>query len=297
MQCELDIYSDEEGQRFCYTVSGSSNRFLIFIPGLTDGLYAVKYLPELQRNLDKIGWSLVQFIFASSYNGYGTSSIENDIKHLTLLIDHLIQKYNANSFILHGFSTGCQDSVYFLKTVDQKYKSMIKGVILHAPVSDREYEMTLDEYKDNINMAHSLIKQSNNKPVLIPFHRFEYSIAMTAQRYLSLNSKMSKEDMFSSDLTNDELYHQIGHLRNVPLLIVMCGKDEYVPKHVHKKKLLQRLCRAISEDSDCGNCIQSCIVNEADHYMSNEQCSQQMIEACQRFVRNINQNLAQISKL
>ena len=277
MQCELDIYHDEPGQRYCYVKSGSNDdKFVIFIPGLTDGLLAVKYLNELQIALNKIGWSLIQFIYASSYNGYGTSSIDNDIKHIKLLIHHLIDKCDTKSFILLGFSTGCQDSVYFMKQMDEKIKSLIKGIIFHGPVSDREYEMTFDEYKDNIDLAKKLIKdkqsqndtnynenenENENKDenvdkntkelVLMPIDKM-HGIAVTAQRYLSLNSKMSKEDMFSSDLTDKELYEQLGHLYNLPLLIVMCGNDEYVPEHIDKRSV-QRMCTTISSDSNKNN--------------------------------------------
>ena len=292
MQCELDIYHDKPGERYCYTKSGASNKCVIFIPGLTDGLFAVKYLKELQAKLDKSGWSLIQFIYASSYNGYGLSSIDNDIKHMKLLIDHLVKKYNADSFIFLGFSTGCQDSVYFMKMMDKKYKSMIKGIIFHGPVSDREYEMTLDDYKENMDVARKLVQDSNDEMVLMPLGKSsEHKIAMSAQRYLSLNSRMSKEDMFSSDLTDKELYQQLGHLKDVPMLIVMCGDDEYVPKEVDKQRLLQRMCKAIGNDSkkddDYGDMIKSCIIDKADHYLSDKECYQQFIVLCNDFVQTV----------
>ena len=96
---------------------------------------------------------------------------------------------------------------------------------------------------------------------------------------------MSKEDMFSSDLTDKQLYEQLGHLHNIPVLIVMCGDDEYVPDHVNKEKLLKRMCKAIATDANNQNMIQSCIIPKADHYLTDKAYYQQFISLCITFIQ------------
>ena len=45
----------------------------IFVPGLTDGLLALGYLPRLAASLDRLGYSLVQPVLSSSYKGDKTN--------------------------------------------------------------------------------------------------------------------------------------------------------------------------------------------------------------------------------
>ncbi|KAK8643583.1 hypothetical protein V6N13_012871 [Hibiscus sabdariffa] len=56
--------------------TGDYKQQVIFIGGLTDGFLATKYLEPLAIVLDNEKWSLVQLLMSSSYNGYGTSSLQ-----------------------------------------------------------------------------------------------------------------------------------------------------------------------------------------------------------------------------
>lgn len=44
-------------------------RHAVFVPGLTDGLLALDFVPALAAAMDRLGYSFVQPILSSSYKG------------------------------------------------------------------------------------------------------------------------------------------------------------------------------------------------------------------------------------
>ncbi|CAH2049677.1 unnamed protein product [Thlaspi arvense] len=64
-------------------------------------------------------------------------------------------------------------------------------------------------------------------------------------RYHSLSAYNGEDDMFSSDLSDDQLRMRLGHMSNTPCQIIFSMADEYVPDYVDKKALVDRLCRAM----------------------------------------------------
>ncbi|KAJ0525034.1 putative fusarinine C esterase SidJ, alpha/Beta hydrolase [Helianthus annuus] len=51
---------------------------------------------------------------------------------------------------------------------------------------------------------------------------------------------MGDDDMFSSDLSDDQLKQRLGHMCNTPCQVIFSMADEYVPDYVDKKVLVQR---------------------------------------------------------
>ncbi|KAG7028929.1 SPAPB24D3.06c [Cucurbita argyrosperma subsp. argyrosperma] len=131
---------------------------VIFIGGLTDGFMATEYLEPLAIALDKEKWSLVQILLSSSYSGYGTSSLQQDAKELDQLVSYLINKEDSEGVVLLGHSTGCQDIVYYMRT-NAACSRAVRGAILQAPVSDREYRATLPETAAMIDLASTMINE------------------------------------------------------------------------------------------------------------------------------------------
>ncbi|KMS94734.1 hypothetical protein BVRB_015810 [Beta vulgaris subsp. vulgaris] len=58
---------------------------------------------------------------------------------------------------------------------------------------------------------------------------------------------MGDDDMFSSDLSEDQLRMRLGHMSNIPCQVIYSMDDEYVPDYVDKKALVvvERLCRSL----------------------------------------------------
>ncbi|XP_076892123.1 UPF0613 protein PB24D3.06c-like [Bidens hawaiensis] len=222
--------------------TGDYKQHVVFIGGLTDGFLATEYLEPLAIALDREKWSLVQFLFSSSYSGYGISSLKEDALELDQLINHLINKENSEGVVLLGHSTGCQDIVHYMRT-NAACSRAVRAAILQAPVGDREFRATLPETAAMIDLASKLISEGQGSE-LMPREANQDS-PITAYRFHSLCAYMGDDDMFSSDLSDDQLKQRLGHMCNTPCQVIFSMADEYVPDYVDKKALVQRLCRAM----------------------------------------------------
>ncbi|XP_064977256.1 UPF0613 protein PB24D3.06c-like [Musa acuminata AAA Group] len=222
--------------------TGEFNQQVIFVGGLTDGLLATEYLEPLSIELENAKWSLVQPLLSSSYIGYGTSSLDQDSLELDQLIGYLINKENSEGVVLLGHSTGCQDIVHYLRT-NLACSKAVRGVILQAPVSDREYLATLPETAEMIDLAATMIGEGRGME-LMP-REANPDAPITSYRYHSLCAYMGDDDMFSSDLSDDQLRLRLGHMSSTPCQVIFSMADEYVPDYVDKKALVERLCRAL----------------------------------------------------
>jgi len=222
---------------------GEFERQIVFIGGLTDGFLAVPYLTRLCEVANQTDWGVTQVLLSSSYTGYGISSLESDAAE----IDELLVFLKANgvvSVVLLGHSTGCQDAVFYMRSPSRS--SLVKGVILQAPVSDREYMATLSNTEVAIKLAKGM-KHNGNEEELMP--RDVSSVPITANRFLSLSTQDGDDDMFSSDLTQDFLAQKLGHM-NIPTLIVMSLRDEYIPSEINIPLLVQKLKSSIPGSID-----------------------------------------------
>ncbi|KAL8490744.1 hypothetical protein ACS0TY_022657 [Phlomoides rotata] len=222
--------------------TGDYKQQVIFIGGLTDGLLATEYLEPLAIALEKERWSLVQFLFSSSYSGYGISSLKQDAMELDQLISYLINKEDSEGVVLLGHSTGCQDIVYYLRT-NAACSRAVRAVVLQAPVSDREYQATLPETASMIDLASTMINEGRGTE-LMPREANPHA-PITAYRYHSLYAYNGDDDLFSSDFSEDQLKQKVGHMSNTPTLVMFSMADEYVPEYVDKSAFVDRLCGAM----------------------------------------------------
>ncbi|KAF8388001.1 hypothetical protein HHK36_026667 [Tetracentron sinense] len=222
--------------------TGDFKQQVIFIGGLTDGFLATEYLEPLSIALENEKWSLVQLLLSSSYSGYGTSSLKQDALELDQLVSYLINKENSEGVVLLGHSTGCQDIVHYMRT-NAACSRAVRAAILQAPVSDREYRATLPETAAMIDLASTMIHEGRGME-LMP-REANPDAPITAYRFHSLCAYMGDDDMFSSDLSDDQLTMRLGHMSNTPCQVIYSMADEYVPEYVDKKTLVERLCRAM----------------------------------------------------
>jgi pimeloyl-ACP methyl ester carboxylesterase len=170
----------------------------------------------LQERLEECGWDLVQIFLTSSHVGFGLSSLAQDCEEIDKLVETLIEQFSSESIILIGHSTGCQDIVLYLKI--GKHINHIRGAVLQAPVSDREYLSEFQEVVDNLQLAQQLIKEGKEQHLMPPMQVFPRQ-AITAYRFHSLVSRFGDDDMFSSDFTDEELKQRLGHIK-IPTLVV-----------------------------------------------------------------------------
>lgn len=222
----------------------------ILIGGLSDGPIPTPYTKLLEEECHNLGWSLVQPVLSSSYLGFGHGSLVRDTNEIGKLLDYLSTHHDAEQFALVGHSTGCQNSIHFLKYGNEDVVNKVKVVALQAPVSDRE---TDDDHSEFIRYAQTLIAQRKGEEMM---PRAAFWAPITASRYLSLLDMNGEDDLFSSDLTDDQLRERLGHVgrrADLDLIAVYSGKDEYVPSFVDKETLLKRLVKAMNNDKDAAD--------------------------------------------
>ncbi|KAF6145274.1 hypothetical protein GIB67_041469 [Kingdonia uniflora] len=240
--CDFQLRLGLESKLRVAFKTGDFKQQVVFIGGLTDGFLATEYLEPLSVALEKEKWSLVQLLLSSSYTGYGTSSLKQDAAELDQLIGHLINKEDSEGVVLLGHSTGCQDIVHYMRT-NAACSRAVRAAILQAPGSDREYRATLPETAAMIDLASTMLSEDRGMD-LMP-REANPDAPITAYRYHSLCSYMGDDDMFSSDLSDDQLKMRLGHMSTTPCQVIFSMADEYVPEYVDKKALVERLCRAL----------------------------------------------------
>ena len=255
--------------------SGSldSSQCLIILGGLTDGLLSLPYIDNLSSSIQSKSYSLIQPLLRSSYFHYGWHSIDDDVQDLKSLIDYLNDhRKHLESIVLMGHSTGCQDIVHYLR--QQNIHPKIHRVILQGPVSDREYASTLESTKDQLNFCYQNRKTNSNEWLPRSLHQ----TPLTIQRCLSLNERNSIEDLFSSDLTDEELNNIYANI-HLPILWIWSKQDHYVPDNIR-----EHVCHFVR--SRLANKPNSTFVllENADHAVSQQQDQISMIEHIIQFI-------------
>jgi len=220
----------------------------VFVPGLTDGLMSHTYFKPLGEALDAAQWSLVQPLLTSSYTGWGVSSLDRDADELLMLSQHLATHYDSQGIVIVGHSTGCQDAVrYAQRCASDSSAAPMVGVVLQAPVSDREFMSLQPDFRELLVKAEGMVAEGRGEDIVTRDIFGEGVPAfMSARRLVSLMQRGGDDDMFSSDLSDAELAGLLGHVGGqCPALVLVSGADEYVPPGVDREHLGRRLAAAM----------------------------------------------------
>ncbi|KAE8145039.1 dolichol-phosphate mannosyltransferase [Aspergillus avenaceus] len=229
---------------------------LLFVGGLTDGLLTVPYVPELASALEGTDWSVFNVILTSSYMGWGTGSLDQDIEEIGKCVS-FVRGIKPGKVVLMGHSTGSQDVLHYLSAA-QEGRPALDGAIMQAPVSDREFLLERVREDNEVRGAYEQVlslARSHPPMTILPMNLTETlgwpgDTPITAQRFLSLASPDSPErpapdDLFSSDATEQRLRETFGvvgqrGLVKGQLAAMYSGKDEYALESVDKEALLRR---------------------------------------------------------
>lgn len=225
--------------------SPNPSNLLIWIGGLFDTYHSVEYTYTLAKRLPS-DWSLAQVNLSSAATGWGTSSLGRDVSELSKIIGYF-RKTRKGKIVIMGHSTGCQDCMHYITSKDENgHREKVDGVVLQAPVSDAE-AMAQAMPKERLEQANKLAehwistgREEDCLPQSLTSGIFS-KCPVTARRWLSMSSPGGKgeDDYFSSYLSDERLRITFGKV-NVPLLILMGEKDEYVPPQVDSKALVAR---------------------------------------------------------
>lgn len=90
----------------------ASRNAVVFIGGLGDGPHTVPYVKPVADRLRTgdavaLSYSLFEIRMASSFGGYGCSSLADDVADISALVEYL-RGLGKEKVVLFGHSTGCQ---------------------------------------------------------------------------------------------------------------------------------------------------------------------------------------------
>ncbi|KAF9895288.1 hypothetical protein FE257_000192 [Aspergillus nanangensis] len=226
-------------------------------------------------------------------------------------------KFNnlPGKLVLMGHSTGSQCVLHYLSrpnphtttprfdpNLEHVTRLPLDGAIMQAPVSDREaIQWVLAEgfcgkspaeirtvYDTAVRMAKDALRDTDATfDTLLPISVtanicYPYNTPISARRFLSLVSPDSpqspgEDDMFSSDLSEEQLGRTFGRVRDMGmlksrLLVLFSGADQSVPAWVDKERLLQRWKLALDHGKEGGiwDEVHGGIVPNASHALSND---------------------------
>lgn len=252
---------------------------LVLIPGLTEGFMSMAYTVELAKALEEIDYSLVQVQISSSFKQFGFSSIEKDSEELTVLIAFLKEELKLKKVVLLGHSTGAQDAVYFIG--HSPASKMVDTVILQGAVGDRDIINAYPSMLKSLDEAKRLREKGKIDSFL---QDYMYDAPITAKRLLSLGERLTNEDIFSVDLTEEEL---TSILRGVQVPIMLCFSlaDESVPDHSAQKELADRLVKVLKRNSS----VVECKYYDGDHGLTEEAMYKPFVKDLVTFLKSISQ--------
>ncbi|KAK5017394.1 hypothetical protein LTR39_001565, partial [Cryomyces antarcticus] len=241
-------------------------------------------------------WSLVRPLLSSSYNGWGTSSLKRDVKELGKLVDYLRGMRKGAVIVLMGHSTGCQDCIEYATGEGASERPPIDGIILQAPVSDREamIHMMPDQYRPTTELAQRWLDDGKGEDVLpnSATKAFFDSTPVTARRWLSLASpnRDGDDDFFSSDLSTESLRKTFGALkRSTPLLVLFGGQDQYVPDSIDKAGLVARWTATVKAAEGAVDEVNGGVVRGASHNLDGDaqEVVEDLIQRVKRYLRRL----------
>lgn len=251
---------------------------LILIHGMTDGFMSLNYTEYLSRELLKIDYSLVQVNLSSSFYQFGVASLQSDCRELTQLVKYIKNEYNFKNIVFLGHSTGTQDSLFFAK--HSEMSKLIDGFILQSAVSDRDIISTMENTPCMLEEARQLKAAGKVDSVLS--ERFDGAV-ITAGRYLSLAERLGDDDMFSIDLTKEEMEQIIPKVQ-VPISLCYSAEDEYVFDREGQRQMAMRLDDILKQSSQKVDMVYF----SGDHGLSKPECYTPFVEYVCNFVSMLN---------
>lgn len=275
-------FSKQDKNLVCLVSVGQSHELctnaLVLVPGQTDGFMSMAYSGSLSRELRTVDYSLVQVQISSSFMQFGFSNIQKDCEELTALVLYLKEQLNFKKIALLGHSTGAQDSVYFLR--HSTMREHVGAVILQGAVGDRDIIHSNPAQLEMLEEAKKLREVGKEEAFL---RSFLYDAPVTASRFLSLAERLSDEDMFSVDLTEDELRSIFGHIK-VPVSLCFSSGDEYVTDQPAQRELAARLLRVLKTG---GSHSVELNYYQGDHGLSEKTMYMPFVKDVVSFLKNI----------
>jgi pimeloyl-ACP methyl ester carboxylesterase len=252
---------------------------LLWIGGLFDTPLSVTYPLRIAQALPPT-WALMTASLGSSGYSWGTSTIAQDADDMAKIICFIRDRRPNGRIVIMGHSTGCQDCMEYTTGKNAASRPAVQGVILQAPVSDRE---AVESYLpkafmiETNQLALQMCRDGKDKDAM-PYRLTKQifgRVAITARRWADIASPAPNhdgaDDFFSSDLPDERLATSFGKLPAAsPLLILEGGKDESVPQSVDKQALVDRWVEAVKRGEGKVDETHGGIVEGASHNLNDD---------------------------
>ncbi|GAA5972744.1 hypothetical protein JCM8115_002265 [Rhodotorula mucilaginosa] len=292
----------------------AADPLLLFVAGLGDTLLSVPYLGQLAQAVDKLGWRCAQALLTSSGAGWGTATVAQDAVELAKIVGYYKEK-GASKVVLLGHSTGkrpaclvstcnrnlppffagCQDAIAYLHLKRSRPDMpVLDGVILQAPVSDREAPGVPDVVERSVKPVYDDGKYDLDAFVPPAWAAaLQTEIGITYRRFFSLvlppeSGRVDlrrREDFFSSDL-EPEYLAEVFEPVDYPLLFALSGNDATYPEHVKLQlpALLERF--ETATPAPCRSRF-SCIVPNASHDLDEPEPARVFVDKVTGFLQGL----------
>ena len=240
-------------------VNSATARHLAYLPDLAELLKADR------KSDEGVEWSLITPLLSSSHRGWGTSSLDRDADELLELSAHLKAYRGVDGIALLGHSTGCQDAVRYAERERGRNiageRAPLLGVVLQAPVSDRECFFLDPEAaplaQRRLDRCREAMKEDKDPEATVIDFMTEWDGApLSAARWFSLTEKGGDDDYFSSDFSDAELSEKlwalggdVGKTSALPTLIIASLREQYLPKEYDTAAHARRLADAINRQT------------------------------------------------
>lgn len=250
---------------------------LLWIGGMFDTFLSVNYPLHIAQALGAT-WSLVTASLGSAGKSWGVGSIAQDAEDIAHIVEYIKTMRPGGKVVIMGHSTGCQDCMEYVVGGNSEQRPPVDGVILQAPVSDREAiadELPADFLNEANQLALKMCREGHNKdsmPTRLTRPIFG-RVAITARRWIDVASPgpdhTGADDYFSSDLPDDRLQRTFGKIPpTIPLLVLYSGSDESVPPNVNKDELVSRWINVVESSGGHVDRYNGSIVPEATHNLN-----------------------------
>lgn len=86
--------------------------------------------------------------------------------HVNMFLSILQHDFDSShrDILLIGHSTGCQDALFYMR--HGEHRSDVRGVVLQAPVSDREYLASLPDTAKWLELAKQMIREEKSEQLM-----------------------------------------------------------------------------------------------------------------------------------
>ncbi|KAF8420652.1 hypothetical protein EV426DRAFT_611608 [Tirmania nivea] len=267
---------------------------ILFIGGLGDDILSPHYVhkkvvPAIYSDEELAGWRVAEVGTSSSASGWGTGSVERDAEELAKCVYYYKTIRPTGKVVVMGHSTGCQDIFYMMTRVSPA--PPVDGIILQAPISDREALTPLTPSATLFTIASSLVMAGPSPghpnapggrtilPIELTSQIFGWHRAISASRWFSLTAPphpvtgvpTGEEDFFSSDFSENVIRkYTWGRLKpdDAKVLVLYSEEDEWVPAEIDKQRLVATWIKIMKEKGVRVDEKNSGVIEEANHDLS-----------------------------